>query len=921
VLVGREREREALARVLADARLGRSRALVVRGEAGLGKSALLADAVAAAAAEEFVVLQAIGAESEQSVAYAGLHALLRPLVDRLDEIPETQARTLRAALALEAGPPDRLGAYAGTLSLLAAAAESSPILVAVDDGHWLDRASAEALTFAARRLAGESIAMLVVIRAGTDSPFDSGGLEHLDLAPLSADSALELLQRRWGDALAPAVGRRLVAATGGNPLALLEVTELLTDNQRAGRDPIGETLPVTESVELGVRRRLRVLAVETRAALLVAAAGAPDGVVPLVALEPAEEAGLVTIVDGRVRFGHPLVSAAIYRLAETDERRRAHRQIADALPNEADADRRAWHLAAAASGPDESVAAALEQAADRARTRGGFAAQASALSRAAEMSADDDDRARRLVDAAAAAYWSGDSATAIRLAERAAPLARANPVLRAAAIHRLAVIADWHGEWQDRALSTDALEALASEVEPLDPLRAVGLLGVVLQRRFQALETREALALAERRLAMAAGLGEERRMRAVQDLARATGLRGEASRCEALCDEVLAEARRSGTIGFATNVAEPLIWLERYDDAREQLEASVGEARREGNLVRLSFELTNLALLELRTGAFVRALAMASEARDLASESGNDYLVACNLAVLARLAAFRGDVAEAEGHSARALEIAERLRDALIAAEVRMAQGEAALSEGRPLDAIGYLEPIRELAVRNEVGEVSVLPFHGDLVEAYVRAGREQDARAVLALLEERAVALNRRWALSMVARCRALLVAAESMDDSFQAALAGHGGDRGSPFQRARTQLVYGERLRRAQRRRDARAQLLAAIETFDALGAARWSERARQELGATGQHLPRRDLTAPERLTPQELQIALQVAAGRSNREVAEALFLSAKTVEFHLTRVYRKLDVHSRAQLILAFAPDGTSAREDRKPQLTR
>lgn len=914
MLVGRDHELETLARVVADARLGRSRALVVRGDAGVGKSALLAAAISSAvAAGDVAVLSTVGSEAEQDVPFAGLHAVLRPVLGSLSELPEPQAAALRAALALDAGVPDRLGTYAGTLSLLAAAAERSPVLVAVDDAHWLDRASAEALTFAARRLAGESIALVFVVRRGLEGAFERAGIEVLDVAPLSAAASVELLRGRWGPSLGAPVARRLATATGGNPLALLEVTSLLTAGQRAGLEPLGETLPVTESVELSVRRRLRAVSAAARSALLLAAAGAPEALVRAADLEEAEDAGLATVVDGRVRFSHPLVLAAVYRLASRGERRNSHLRIADALTDEADADRRAWHLAAAASGPDEAVAALLEGAAGRARARGGFAAQASALARAADLSPAPAERARRLVDAAAAAYLSGDSASAISLVGRAAPLATADPVLRAAATHRLAVIADWHGEWQDRALGTPALESLAAAVAPVDPLRAVGLLGVVLQRRFQALETGPALELAERRLAMtvSSGLPDERRQRAVQDLARALGLRGDTARCGALCDETLASARASGAIGFATNVAEPLIWLERYGDAREQLEASVADGRREGNLVRLAFELTNLALLEVRVGAFALALAVASEAEELAHASGNDYLVACNLAVLARVSSLRGATADGAEQGARAAEIADRLRDALISSEVRIASGEASLGEGRAAEAVAILEPVLELVTRNEVEEVGVLPFHGDLIESYWRTGREAEAVTLLDAFAARAEALGRRWARSVALRCRGLLAPVDALDSFFALALESHASDGGSPIQRARTQLVYGERLRRAGRRRDARTQLRAAIATFDALGAARWSERARHELGATGEHLVRRELSAPERLTPQELQIALQVAEGHSNREVAEALFLSAKTVEFHLTRIYRKLDVHSRAQLIIAFKPGGSGA----------
>jgi DNA-binding CsgD family transcriptional regulator len=908
VLVGRDAELGRLLRLLADARLGRSGSLVLRGDAGVGKTAVLEAAIAAATG--FLVLRTIGIASEAEVPFAGLDALLRPILRLLDAIPPTQARALRGALALDETETTGLAAYAGALSLLSAAAERGPVLVAIDDAQWLDRLSVQALTFAARRVAGEGIALVFAVRSEGDAGLVAGGVEELEIGALSDADALQLLHRRWGDGLGPGVARRLVSGTGGNPLALLEVATLLSEGQRRGIEPLGDALPVTESVERGVRRRLATLRPATRDALLLAAAGGPLEPSETAALEPAEDAGLVRIREGQVTFEHPLMSAAIYGLASVDDRRRAHRLLAERLAGEEAADRRAWHLAAAADGPDEAVAETLEAVARRAEGRGGFGVQAQALTRAAELSPTNASRARRLLAAATAAYWAGDSALAMDLAEAALALAD-EPILHAAVLHRLAIIADWHGQWQDRIVSTAALEREAVAVETLDPPRAVGLLGVILQRRFQALETHEALELAERRAAMSESLGHERRLRALQDLARATGLRGQAQRCSELCDEILARAAPDAALGFATNIAEPLLWLERYDECRRLLTASTLEARAQDNVVRLMFELTNLALLDLRTGAFARSLAGASEVAQLALESGNDYLLACNLAVLTRTSAMQGDLAGSREQGRQAMEIADRLGDALIAAEVNMALAESALATGAPSEAIGLLEDLRRLAEENGVDEPSVLPFAPDLIEAYARAGRLAEAQAELDRLEAAARAVGRRWALAAAARCRGVVAGQGDIDAAFGEALDSQVSSGWSPFQGARTQLLYGERLRRVRRRIDARIQLRAAIATFDRLGAGQWSERARSELEATGETIARRDPTAPEKLTSQELQIALQVAEGRSNREAAEALFLSPKTVEFHLTRVYRKLDVNSRAELIRLFAHEASAS----------
>ena len=905
VLIGREEERSFIGRLLADVRLGRSRSLVLRGSPGVGKTALLQDALRDA--PNMTVLQVTGTEAESRVPFAALHALLRPLLGDFGSIPSTQARALRGALALEEADPDRLAAYAGTLSVLAAAAERQPLIVAIDDAQLLDRASLEALVFAARRVAGEAIGFVFTCRTGEPVLTDAG-IETREVGSLPPDAALELLHSHRDVSLRPAVARRLVAATGGNALALVEVAAVLTDAQRAGTEPLDDPLPVTDVVAGSVRSRLRELPRATRDALLVAAAGAPPPLIDADALEPAEAVGLVVMSAESVAFAHPLIGAAIYRMASPARRRDVHRRLADALDAPEDADRRAWHMAAATDGPDEEAAQALESAASRAQARGGQAAQAQALARAAELSTDDDSRARRLIEAATAAYWAGDSPMAVGLAERALPLAT-DPLLHAMTVHRLAVIADWHGSWQDRIVPTEVLEREAEVVAALDPRRSVALLGVILQRHFQALDTAQALELAERRLALCDPIGDERHLRAIQDLARATGLRGDVARTRELCEEILDRVRGSegGVVAFATNIAEPLLWLERYADCRALLERSVEDARTEGNVVRLMFELTNLALLELRTGAFAQALAGASEVASLAAETGNDYLLACNLAVLAHLSAARGDFARHEEQAAQAAEIAARLSDELIGGEVLLARAEAALADGRAADAVEILTPLHELARTNEIGEVGVLPYAADLIEALIRAGRTADAADLLEQFERSAESLDRRWAMAAAARCRGLLADADEFTDAFERALSLGDVAGWSPFQRARTLLLYGERLRRARRRTDARVPLRQAIGLFDGLGAGGWSERARAELEATGESIARRDATVPEKLTPQELQIALQVAEGRSNRDVAAALYLSPKTVEFHLTRVYRKLDVNSRAELIRLMARD--------------
>ncbi len=925
VLVGRTEECERLEALLDSARDGRSGALLILGDPGLGKTSLLEHLIGQATGLR--VLQARGSEYETQLPFAALHGLLRPLFSLIERIPATQARSLRAALALEGGEADRLSAYAGTLSLLAEAAEARPTLVLVDDVQWVDGASAGALLFAARRIAGEALALVFAGRLGQSQAFEASDLPFLELEGLDAESARVLLHSREGSALAPEAERHVLEAAAGNPLALVELPATLTE-EYAGATALSGPLPLTERIQQAFLSSARVLPTDTQRVLLVAAAtedgewGAVRRAAELLGADAAtiadaEAARLVSLTDGSLRFRHPLVRSAIYQAAVPAERRAAHRALGKAL--EADPDRSAWHLAAAAEGPDETIAVALEETAERARSRGGFASQARALERAADLSPTSEARFRRLHAASAAAYWAGEPDHAIRLAESALPLA-ADPLLRADVRHRLSVIADWHGRWRASAIPSDELVREADRLEPLDPRRAAALLGVVLQRRFQALETEGALQLAERRVSLCAPAGGERHLRALQDLARAQGLRGNARETADTIDRVLAESPDEA-LSFATNIAEPLIWLERYQLARRLLTASVAEARTEGNIVRLIFEQTNLALLELRTGRLAPAVAGASEALSLAEQTGNEYIEACNLTTLACVDAIRGNEADCRRRAERAVLLARALGDELVQAEARAALGGLALGAGRPEEATRQLQPLAELARRNAVGEPGVLPYGPDLFEAYLRVGDLDGAERTLGELRERAEATDRKWALAAAERCSGLVASDDQIDARFGAAVDLHQGSGFSPFERARTELCYAERLRRAGRRVDARVQLRSALEVFDDFGARRWLERAEAELRATGETWRKRDPTAEEQLTPQELQIALQVAEGKTNREVGGALFLSPKTIEFHLTRTYRKLDIHSRAELIRLFAGQAEGGLRPAGPRLGR
>ena len=914
MLIGRERELGQLDELLGEARLGRGRALVLRGSAGIGKTVLLDYAVQQA--RRFQMLHYTAVESEAELPFAGLQALLGGLLALLPEIPEPQARALTAALALEsAESTNRLAIYAGVLSLLGVAAEQDPLLLVVDDAHWLDRPSAEALTFAARRLTAESLALLFAVREGEGTDFGVA-LPTVELEPLETAASMEPLHERFGSTIAVKVARHLAEATGGNPLALLEVATLLDERERDGREPLPDHLPASESVERTVRGTLRRLSPEARRALLVAAASDSTTGGDLAALEPAEEAGLVLIHKGSVTFRHPLVRSAVYHAASADERRVAHRTLADALTGEEDSDRRAWHIAAAAEGPNESVAVALEAAASRFVERGGQASASRALERAAELSEGDDAYARRLHAAGRAAEHAGDLERAAVLAEQALARSR-DPGIRAAARVLAWQVNDWRGLAEDDV----ELETEAERLAPSHPARAALMLYVSSNAAWRRLDLERALRLARKSVeltpANAARSAEGSWKPWMADLAYGNHWNlafillflGRPTEADEAVRGLLPPADASELVARASPLSMNYhAYLERYDEARSNHERVLRLARAEGHLWAEMWLTRSLAFVDLLQGRFPAARAGAARSLAIAESIGVPGAIALSLSILAWLAAVEGRESEAREQVGRADELAQRgIGNLLLRARLQATLGLLELGLARPLAAIEKLRPVADMFERHGVCEPSILPYAPDLIEAYARAGEREAAMRELAKLAELAATLDRRWALAAVARLQGLLGPDDDLDEHFGAALELHEQGAGSAFERARTELVYGERLRRAKRRVDAREHLRNAIELFDGLGAAPWSEQARRELRATGESIPRRDPTAPEKLTPQELQVALQVAEGKTNRDVAAALFLSPKTVEFHLTRIYRKLNIHSRAELVRLFSSE--------------
>ncbi len=929
MLLGRQAECEQLDVLLAAARAGKSGALVLRGEAGIGKSALLE--YAAANATGMGVLRARGVESESELPFSGLYDLFRPILGRLDAIPKPQAGALRRALALDpadaqpretmltaGSSEDRFTYCVATLSVLAAAAEESPLLVLVDDAQWLDASSREALLFAARRLETEGVLVLFATRDGLGAARPSG-LPELVLTGLDSQAARELLGSR---SMASPVAERLVNATAGNPLALLEIPSLLSEGQLSGAEPLEEPLPAGPSVERAFLRRLDALPDTAREALVVAAAderGDAEEVARAIeslgldpgALGPAEAAGLVVISGSSVEFRHPLLRSAIYHGAPAAKRRAAHRALAEASSSAGNAAaRRAWHLATATEDTDADVAQALEETALTSRRRGGYAAAASAFERAAALTAGTEDRARRLLEAADDSRLAGRSDHACVLLDEALGVTT-DPLLRADIQRLRGSIEIWSG----RPMAAHALlSAEAALVEEHDVARAAAMLADAVFPCFIAGDSRSGLAAAERATALAQQAGDSERMLASALHAAATILRGEASdarglllACAPLLDEGSSLSRTNQLVHFAGAM---LVWIEEYEWARLLLGRAVEQARALSAPGVLPYGLAALSALDFRTGYWAASFADAAEAMRLANETGQPAALSYSLVCLARVEAAQGRETECREHVSGASELADRIEAGSVPMFTGSILGLLELGLGRPDEAIPLLEGVASLAEELGLGEPGVVQWAPDLIEAYVRAGRSNDAERTLGAFGQQAEHTRRTWALAASARCRGLLAPDEAFEEQFAAALALH-EQTPTPFERARTELCLGERRRRTGRRADAREPLRSALQAFERLGASPWAERAAAELAASGETARRRDPSAAEQLTPQELQVALIVAQGATNREVGAALFLSPKTIETHLSRIYRKLGVRSRTELAALLAEERVPA----------
>jgi DNA-binding CsgD family transcriptional regulator len=911
MLVGRSAERATLERLLADARQGRSGVLLLRGEPGIGKSALLR--YIADQAEGFTVVQARGVESEAELAFAGLADLTRPLLGHLPGLPKVQAAALKGALAL--GPPvagDRFTIAVATLTMLGAAAERRPLLAVVDDAHWLDAPSAEVIGFVARRLQAEEIVLLVALRDSEPTTLDTSGLTELKVHGLDRTDAEALLRQQQTAPIAAGVAARLARATGGNPLALLEVPALLSPEQLAGTVPLEEPLPAGESIARAFLRQVAKLAKLTLTALLVAAASdsgelsliataASQLGVDTMALEAAEAAGLVRLSGVGVEFRHPLLRAAVYHGATPKARRAAHHALAVAFQQAGDADRAAWQLATATITADAEVAEALEQTGQRAQARGGYGAAAHALERAAQLSPDPPGRAHRLLGAAEAYWYAGHLDHAIHVLDEALSLTT-DPHQRADLHHLKGRIEQLRG---DMPAAYELLVSEAEQVATSDPPKAALMLADSVQPCIAIGRIPSALATARRACTLAAHASPVGQAFTTIALGTALVCAGQAHEGYPLVLRSRDVLEREGYSAYSNAMfglgAATAIWVEDWEQARQVLTQAIKVARAQsapGML--LPYNLGSLSQLDLRAGRWDEAAAEATEAVRLARETGQRSVLSFDLVCLAYLDAARGKDKSCRANVTEALELASQYDIGSVKVYAASVLGLLELGLGHLDPAITHLARVADLLAPMGLGEPATVQWAPDYVEACIRAGHLEQATKALETFQQQAEATGRTWALATTARCHGLLAESTHAEAAFAEAYQWH-THCPMPFELARTQLCHGQQLRRAKHRAAARDHLRAALATFEQLDARPWADQARAELQATGETAHRRAQPPTRRLTPQEFQVARLVADGRSNRDIAAALFLSPKTVEFHLGSIHRKLNTTSRPQLV--------------------
>lgn len=911
MLLGRERECARLAALIGEVRAGASTALVVAGEAGVGKTSLLEYAVGRA--DGLQILRAAGVASEHSLPFAGLADLVGPTLKYLEVLPPPQRAALAGALAV--GPAvaaDRFAICAATLHLLAAAAATCPVLAVVDDIQLLDAASAQAVEFSARRIGREAVGFLIAVRTGSSGSFDSARISTMTVTGLDDPAAMKLLAGT-GREITPLVAEQLVSGTGGNPLALLELSATLTDAERTGVISLSDPLPVAAALQRAFTQRLDSLGVATRRLLVLVSCDATGDLaalhrasralsLELADLSAAEDAGLVRISHARIEFTHPLLRAAVYHTAARADLRAAHHALAASIGAGQDPIRKAWHLAAATVGPDENVASALDEAASAAGARNAFIAASRAHQRAAELTVDQGRQVARWLAAGRMALLGGDYALATGMLRSVIDVA-VDPAVKADAHLVLAHATMW------TARPLEQYHELAAEAEavlPVDQLRAAALLAVASSVCIMAGQLTLALETATRAATLAKGSDGIAWLVSQTSLAQAATLTGHRGAARLVIAGILADP---GMVGpdpalhlLQMRCGQSLIWCEDYQPAEHALSSAVNAERATSRLADLPYGLTALSELHFRTGEWSQAYAYGIEAVELGTDYTRRTDLAYALACAARIEAAMGAASSCRKSVARAIRVAASAGAVPLTAYAAAALGLLQLGAAEYGSAAASLERAAELVSRHGVLDPCVIQWRPDYVETLVHLGRTADAHEQLAILDAEATSTGSQWAKGSAARCRGLLRRAPQraiadLEDALAIAVSGP-----SAFEEARTRMCLGEALRRARQRGAARRELEQARSAFELLGARPWAERAAASLSAAGSGVMAAAQPMPihVRLTPQELRVALQVAEGLSNQEVAARLFLSHKTIEVHLGHIYDKLGVHSRAGL---------------------
>ncbi len=893
---------------------GRSSVLVLRGEAGIGKTALLEYAHDSASGCR--VVRATGVESEMELAFGGLHLLCVPFLDQLGRLPEPQRDALETAFGLSTGsPPDRFLVGLAVLSLLAAAAEKEPLVCLVDDAQWLDQVSAQTLAFVARRLLAEPIGLVLAVRApGLDA--ELAELPRLEVARLSDSDARALLESVIPGRLDDRVRDRILAETQGNPLALVELPRGLTPAELAGGFARPDARPLTSQIEESFQRRVRSLPAETQRLLLIAAAEAVDDVgllnraaellgIDAAAASPAEAAGLITI-GTRVRFRHPLVRSAAYRVANPGERQRVHRALADATDPRADPDRRAWHLANASTGPDETVAAELERSAERARVRGGVAAAAAFLERAAELTPDAARRGARALAAARAKYQAGGYDSALELLDAAELSPLDDRLLARSSLLRGQIVFTSRSAGAALPLLLDA----ARRLEPLDagPARETyrdALYAALTAGRLA--DGAQMADVARATLAAPPGPPPERNDLLLNGLAVATidgytaGMPMLRQAMAAFRTAELSAEEGLGWLPLAARMAHNVWDFDSYLTLSAKL---VEIAREAGALSALPSALLLHLSARVLAGELTAADALVAEATTIGEVLGSSFFAQYGALVVAP---WRGG--EAETREA----IQAITGDVALAGEGKVTTATqwatSVLCNGLGRYEEAFVAASRGAEHPKELGLSTWSMI--ELVEAAARSGRQARAAEVARQLDEMARASGADWALGTSASMRALAGVGSEPDDLYGEAIV-RLGRAGVRMALARTRLLYGEWLRRENRRVDAREQLSLAHKMLGQMGATAFAERARRELRATGETVRRRPdkATSEVPLTAQETQIARLAGQGLTNAEISAQLFISPHTVDWHLRKIFAKLGIASRKQL-RATPPEGTTA----------